>query len=249
MIRKLYELILLRKIRRGRLPRHVAIIMDGNRRFARQRGLPKEIGHVFGSKKAEEVINWCWEVGIKMLTLYAFSTENFKRSEEEKRNIFSLIERELRRLMNDRRTYENEVRVRIVGRREMLPAKLVEVIEEVERRTKEHSRFFLNVAVAYGGRQEIVDAARRILRKVREGKLRPDEIEEEIVERHMYCDGDYLKVDLVIRTGGEQRLSNFLPWQSAKSVAYFCDVYWPAFRKIDFLRAIRAWQLRTAELL
>ncbi len=244
MIRKLYELKLLREVKRGRIPRHVAIIMDGNRRYAREKGLSPQMGHVFGSKKAEEVLEWCWELGIKMLTLYAFSTENFKRGEEEKRNIFSLLERELKRLKSDKRTYEREVRVRVVGRRELLPDRLRKIIKEVEEATKHHARHFLNVAVAYGGRQEIVDAARKVLRKVKGGMLRPSQIDERVLEEHLYCDGDYVKVDLIIRTGGEQRLSNFLPWQAVKSVAYFCDVYWPEFRKIDLLRAIRAWQRR-----
>ncbi len=240
----LYERKLLGELKGKEMPQHVAIIMDGNRRFARKRGLKPYQGHVFGSKKAEEVLEWCWELGIKMLTLYAFSTENFKRSEEEKRKLFSIIEGELTRLMRDRRTYEREMRVKVVGKREMLPERLVRVIEEVEEATRHHSRHFLNIAIAYGGRQEIVDATRRILEKVRDGVLSPADIDEDVIEEHLYGDGKYAKVDLVIRTGGEQRLSNFLPWQTAKSVAYFCDVYWPEFRKIDLLRAVRAWQYR-----
>jgi len=244
LVYKLYEKRLLNRVKNGIIPRHIAIIMDGNRRYAKKRGLRPFQGHVFGSKKAEEVIEWCWELDIKMLTLYAFSTENFKRSEEEKKNIFSLIERELRRLLTDKRTYENKVRVKVIGRRELLPNNLLDTIEEVERATRNHRNYFLNIAVAYGGRQEIVDAAKKILKKVKEGILRPEMIDEDVVEEHLYSDGDYVEVDLVIRTGGELRLSNFLPWQAASSVAYFCDVYWPEFRKIDLLRAIRSWQFR-----
>ena len=244
LVYKLYEKRLLNRVKNGIIPRHIAIIMDGNRRYAKKRGLRPFQGHVFGSKKAEEVIEWCWELDIKMLTLYAFSTENFKRSEEEKKNIFSLIERELRRLLTDKRTYENKVRVKVIGRRELLPNNLLDTIEEVERATRNHRNYFLNIAVAYGGRQEIVDAAKKILKKVKEGILRPEMIDEDVVEEHLYSDGDYVEVDLVIRTGGELRLSNFLPWQAASSVAYFCDVYWPEFRKIDLLRSIRSWQFR-----
>jgi tritrans,polycis-undecaprenyl-diphosphate synthase [geranylgeranyl-diphosphate specific] len=244
LVYRIYERKLLQELKRGEMPEHIAIIMDGNRRYARKMGLEPYQGHIFGSKKAEEVLEWCWELGIKMLTLYAFSTENFRRSEEEKRKLFSLLERELNRLLKDRRTYERKMRVRVVGKRELLPPKLVRVIEKVEQATESHNRHFLNIAIAYGGRQEIVDAARRILDKIRRGVLSPDEINENVIGEHLYGDGKYADVDLIIRTGGEQRLSNFLPWQAAKSVAYFCDVYWPEFRKIDLLRAIRAWQFR-----
>jgi len=244
MIRKIYEKLLLKKVRSGSIPNHIAIIMDGNRRFAKKLGLKPYVGHVFGSKKVEEVLEWCWELGIKMVTLYAFSTENFKRSEVEKRNIFRLMRREFKRLLKDRRTYERELRVKVVGRRDLLPKGLLKVIEEVEEATKNHKKHFLNVAIAYGGRQEIADAAREILKKVKDGLISPKDINEDLIEKHLYNDNEYVKVDLVIRTGGEQRLSNFLPWQTANSIAYFCDVYWPEFRKIDLLRAIRAWQFR-----
>ncbi len=244
LIYKMYEQKLAKEIKRGAIPEHIAIIMDGNRRFAKKLGVEPYKGHIFGSKKAEEVLEWCWELGVKTLTLYAFSTENFRRSDEEKKNIFSLLEKELKRLLRDKRTYERRVRVKVVGKKEMLPPHLLEVIDDVERATAKHERHFLNIAVAYGGRQEILDAAREILLKVKKGELKPCDITVQTVEEHLYGDGNYAKVDLVIRTGGEQRLSNFLPWQAASSVAYFCDVYWPEFRKIDLLRAIRAWQYR-----
>jgi len=242
MIRKLYELKLLREIKRKPLPKHLAIIMDGNRRFARSKGLPEFMGHVFGSKKAERVLEWCREIGIKTLTMYAFSTENFKRKEEEKKNIFELVKKELKRLIKDERTHKYRMRVKIVGRRELLPPDVLEVVEEVERVTKNYDNYFLNVALAYGGRQEIVDAIRSILKDVKEGKISIDEIDENIFSRYLYSDNGYENVDIVIRTGGELRLSNFLPWQTASSLTYFVDVYWPAFRKIDLLRAIRTWQ-------
>lgn len=247
IIYKIYEKRLLRSVKKREIPEHIAIIMDGNRRFAMKKGLEPYEGHFFGSKKAEEVLEWCWELGVRMLTLYAFSTENFKRDDSEKKNIFNLLERELKRILKDRRTYERGMKVKIVGRRAMLPDSLIRIIEEVEKATKRHDRHFLNIAVAYGGRQEILDAVRAILCKVRDGKISPEEIDKKIVEEHLYGEGKYRKVDLIIRTGGEQRLSNFLPWQTANSVAYFCDVYWPEFRKIDLLRAIRAWQFRRTQ--
>lgn len=244
-IHKIYEMKLLRTVSKGEIPKHIAIIMDGNRRFAKKKGLLEFMGHEFGSKKAEEVLEWCWRLGIKMLTLYAFSTENFKRSEIEKRNIFQIFERELKRLLNDRRTYERQVKVKIVGRKDLLPENLQRLIEEVENATAKHDKCFLNVAVAYGGRQELIDATKKIVERVKRGELMPEEIDERIVNESLYNSHElYSKVDIVIRSGGEQRLSNFLPWQTANSVAYFCDVYWPEFRKIDLLRAIREWQRR-----
>ncbi len=241
-IAKIYERKLEREVKAGKIPEHVAIIMDGNRRFARSRGLPPNAGHVFGTRKAEDVLNWCWELGIRNVTVYAFSTENFNRSEEEKRNIFNLVAREFERLSKDRRIHRNRVRVRVVGRKELLPDYVRKAIKLVEEATRSYSNIQLNVALAYGGRQEIVDAVKAILRDVKEGKLSSREIDERIVEKYLYGDGRYSKVDLLIRTGGEQRLSNFLTWQTANSVACFLDVYWPEFRKIDLLRAIRLWQ-------
>jgi len=242
MILRIYERMLINEVKPLGMPKHVAIIMDGNRRFARKRGLPPQVGHVFGSRKAEEVLNWCWELGIKNVTVYAFSTENFKRSEEEKENIFRIVTKELRRLAKDKRIHKNKVRVKIVGKLELLPDYVKEAINVVETATKNYGNFNLNIALAYGGRQELMDAIKSLLRDVNRGRLKSGEIDSRTLEKYLYGDGDYANVDLVIRTGGEQRLSNFLPWQTANSVAYFCDVYWPEFRKIDLLRAIRAWQ-------
>ncbi len=244
---KIYERKLLRNVLKGDIPNHIAIIMDGNRRFARKKGLIEIMGHEFGSKKAEEVLEWCWELGVKMLTLYAFSTENFSRSELEKRNIFRIFERELKRLLNDSKTYERQVKVKIVGKKELLPSNIQTLVEEVENATAGHERCFLNIAIAYGGRQELIDATKKIIEKVKKGELMVEDINERIVNECLYNSHElYAKVDIVIRSGGEQRLSNFLPWQTANSVAYFCDVYWPEFRKIDLLRAIREWQRRRA---
>ncbi len=245
IIYKIYEIKLLKEVKAKPLPNHVAIIMDGNRRFARRRGLPSYVGHVFGSRKAEQVLEWCFELGIKTLTIFAFSTENFRRSEEEKRHLFSLIEDRLRKLARDKRIHRNRVRVRIVGRKDLLPENVLSAVEEVEEATRRYDKYRLNIAIAYGGRQELMDAIREILRKVKAGILKVEDITPEVIEEHLYANGDYAKVDLLIRTGGEQRLSNFLPWQSANCVAYFCDVYWPEFRKIDLLRAIRTWQIRS----
>ena len=244
MIHKIYEIKLLREVKRFPPPRHVAFIMDGNRRFAKRRGLPPHVGHVFGSKKAEKVLEWCLDIGVKIVTTYAFSTENFRRSEEEKRSLFRLINRELKKLIGDRRIHKNRVRVKVVGRKDLLPRDLQGVIEELEEVTQSYDKHHLNIAIAYGGRQELIDAVREILKLVRYGRIHLDEIDHRLVERFLYSDNGYESVDLLIRTGGEQRLSNFLPWQTANCLAYFCDVCWPEFRKIDFLRAVRMWQRR-----
>jgi len=238
----IYERMLIKEIEPYGMPNHVAMIMDGNRRFARKRGLPPQAGHIFGSRKAEEVLNWCWELGIKNVTVYAFSTENFKRSDEEKENIFRLVAKRLHGLTRDKKIHRNKVRVRVVGKLELLPDYVRQAIREVEEATKSYRNFNLNLALAYGGRQELIDAIKGLLRDVSRGKLNRQNIDEYTLEKYLYGEGDYTSVDLLIRTGGEQRLSNFLPWQTANSVAYFCDAYWPEFRKIDLLRAIRAWQ-------
>ncbi|NOY10688.1 MAG: di-trans,poly-cis-decaprenylcistransferase, partial [Archaeoglobi archaeon] len=131
MISKVYELLLLRRVRRGEIPKHIAIIMDGNRRYARRRGLPVYMGHFFGSRKAEKVLEWCRELGVRTVTLYAFSTENFRRDEEERKHIFELFKKEIRRLLKDPRTHKDRMRVRVVGRRDLLPDDVLEAIEEV----------------------------------------------------------------------------------------------------------------------
>ncbi len=243
-IYKIYEMRLLREVKRLPPPKHVAFIMDGNRRFARKRRMPPYMGHFFGSKKAEEVLKWCLDLKIKTVTAYAFSTENFRRGEEEKRNLFNLMERELNRLRRDKRIHKNRVKVRIVGRRDLLPENVRRAVELLEESTRDYDRYNLNIALAYGGRQEITDAVRCVLKMVEEGLIEPEDIDHGVIERFLYSDNGYESVDILIRTGGEQRLSNFLPWQTTKCLAYFCDVCWPEFRKIDFLRAVRMWQRR-----
>ncbi len=243
-ITKIYEKKLMKDVLSFEIPKHVAIIMDGNRRYARNRGLPPTVGHVFGSRKAEEVLNWCWEIGIKNLTVYAFSTENFKRSEEEKRNIFSLLSKELYRLSKDKRIHERKVKVKIVGKPGLLPEYVKKAVREVESSTAKYNSFKLNIAVAYGGRQEIIDAIKALLKDVKMKKLSSKNIDLKTIDSYLYGDVEYSRVDLLIRTGGEQRLSNFLTWQTANSIACFLDIYWPEFRKIDLLRAIRLWQIK-----
>ncbi len=242
---KLYEYWLMRQVRDGEMPSHVALILDGNRRWAIKRGLPPWLGHRKGADKVEELLDWCLELGIRTVTLYVFSTENFRRPKREVEELMKLFEESLERLLRDERIYKNEIRVKALGRLYLLPERIQELLKKVERRTSHFDKFYLNIAIAYGGRAEITDAVRKIARDVRAGRLSPEEINEKVIERYLYT--AHLpnpEPDLIIRTSGEERLSGFLLWQSAYSELCFLDVYWPDFRKIDFLRAIRTYQRR-----
>ncbi|NYT01791.1 MAG: di-trans,poly-cis-decaprenylcistransferase [Methanosarcinales archaeon] len=247
----LYERILKRRISRGVHMRHVAVIQDGNRRYAREMGLPMNSGHSLGARTTELVSDWCLELGIKHLTVYAFSTENFNRSQEEKKYLFELIHSKLLELSTSEKVHRNQVRVRAIGRTEMLPDCLQEAIATADRATRDYKNLYLNLALAYGGQCELADAARSLATRVRQGSIRPEDVDEDLIGRYMYpFDGVPVpKVDLIIRTGGEYRTSNFLPWQANgnECAAYFCAPYWPEFRKIDFLRAVRTAQSRVVQ--
>lgn len=239
----LYESYLLEKVKSGNIPRHVAIIMDGNRRWARKLEKPPWYGHLFGSKKLEEILEWCRELGIRTLTIYAFSTENFKRTPEEVSALMSLFEEKFRELLEDERVHRYGIRVNMIGRRELLPESVRKAAEEVEKATKKYTNHILNIALAYGGRSEIADAVREIVKDVLDGKLRPEDIDEGLIKRYLYYP-NMPDPDIVIRTGGEVRISNFLLYQIAYSELFFVDIYFPEFRKIDFLRIIREYQKR-----
>ena len=227
----------------GSLPTHVAVIMDGNRRFARQLGLEKESGHTKGKEKLEDMLDWCTEVGIKILTVYAFSTENFKRDSKEVQHLMDLFNKEFRRAADDDRIHDNEIRINAIGNIQQLPREVKESIRYAEDKTKDYDNYFFNVAVGYGGREEIVQGIRKIAEDVKEGKLNVEDIDEKVFADRLYT-SNFPDPDLILRTSGEERISNFLLWQSAYSELYFTDVYWPGFRKIDFLRAIRSYQNR-----
>ncbi|MEK6852115.1 MAG: polyprenyl diphosphate synthase [Candidatus Thermoplasmatota archaeon] len=238
-----YETRLLQQVKAGAVPKHVAIIMDGNRRFAREIGLSTIEGHEKGRLKLEEVLDWCLEVGVRILTLYAFSTENFLRADAEVKHIMASFAENFRRAGDDERVHRHGIRVRAFGRRELLPKEVQDAIAYAEEKTKGYSNYHLNMAVAYGGRQEIVDAIRDVVRDAKAGKVNVEDIDESFFSRRLYT-GDLPDPDLVLRTSGEERISNFLLWQLAYAELYFIDVYWPGFRKIDFLRSIRSYQMR-----
>jgi tritrans,polycis-undecaprenyl-diphosphate synthase [geranylgeranyl-diphosphate specific] len=244
----LYERILKSKTLAGDKVEHVAIIQDGNRRFACQRGLSKLLGHSLGAETSERVIDWCFELGVKHLTLYAFSTENFERDEKEKIYLFDLIKKKFIEMGISKKIHANRIRVRAIGRVEMLPEDLQNEICRTEAATRDYEKMYLNIALAYGGQLELVDAARSIAALVKAGKIQAKDVDEEMIAKHLYPQNGISlpKVDLIIRSGGDFRTSNFLPWQANgnECAAYFCAPCWPEFRKIDFLRAIRVAQNR-----
>ncbi len=240
----LYQRYLESKVKGGEIPKHVALILDGNRRFAQKLGLDYLNAYRIGATRTEELLDWLLELGVDHVTLYAFSTENFSRPRDQVEAIFKVIEEKLKELVEKRdKLRRNGVRFRVVGKRELLPGRIRKLAEELEAMTEGYGSKTLNLAIAYGGRTEIVDAVREIAREVAEGKLKPDEIDEDVIRSHLYAP-DLPDPDLIIRTSGEERLSNFLLWQSAYSELYFCEVYLPELRKIDILRAIRDFQRR-----
>ncbi|MGQ9543000.1 MAG: polyprenyl diphosphate synthase [Candidatus Bathyarchaeia archaeon] len=242
---KLYEKWLITQICKADMPRHIGVILDGNRRWAAERALNPWEGHKQGAKKSEEFLSWCLELNIKTVTVYVFSEENFQRSEEEVKSILSLIEEEAIRLGSDSRIHEEKVRIKALGRLECLPPSLREALERIEEATKDYDGHYLNIAIAYGGRSEIVDATKNIAEKIKQHEITIDQIDEALIMNHLYTahlPNPY--PDLIIRTSGEERLSGFLLWQSAYSELCFTDVWWPDFRKIDLLRAIRTYQRR-----
>jgi tritrans,polycis-undecaprenyl-diphosphate synthase [geranylgeranyl-diphosphate specific] len=242
---KVYEGRLKAQVEGDEIPGHIGIILDGNRRWAQTQGVFRGRGHEEGANRAEELLDWCHDLGIKTVTLYVLSTENLDRSPEELTELFGLIEARLGRLLNDERIVRYGVRVRAIGHLDLLPQSIVDLLAAIEEKTAGYSNHYLNIAVAYGGRAEITDVVRSVAQDVRSGKLSPDAITEETVSTRLYT--SFLpnqEPDLIIRTSGEERMSGFLLWQGAYSELVFVDVFWPAFRLIDLLRAIRTYQKR-----
>lgn len=238
-----YEKRLFKEVREGKVPHHVAVIMDGNRRFAKEFGLTTAEGHVKGKDKLEELLDWCMELGIKVLTVYAFSTENLNRDVDEVESLMQLFEDNFYRLGDDERIHRHGIKVSMLGQRDVLPDRVMRAIEYAEQKTAHYSNYYYNIATAYGSRQEIIQAIKQIARRVKDGELEVEDIDERTFSNFLYT-ADFPDPDLILRTSGEERISNFLLWQLAYSELYFTDVYWPGFRRIDFLRAIRSYQLR-----
>ena len=234
---------LVEQIKDSDVPEHVAIIMDGNRRFATELGLSPDAGHLFGKDKLEEVLEWCFELGVKNLTVYAFSTENFERDIDEVKSLMNLCKTELDRALKDSRIHKNKVKIRVLGHLDSLPEDISESAQYIMDQTKEYDNYSFNIALAYGGREEIIHAIQKIANEVKDGNLDISDIDEPIVSKYLYTNG-IPDPDLILRTSGEERISNFLLWQLAYSELYFSDVYWPAFQKRDFLKAIKTCQQR-----
>jgi undecaprenyl diphosphate synthase len=222
-------------------PRHIAIIMDGNGRWAQKRSLPRISGHRKGIDVARDTVTVCRELGIKHLTLYTFSKENWNRPPAEVRMLMGLLEKHLK--IEARNMMKNNIRFRAIGNIADLPGSVRRVIEVVEEETKDNDGMVLNLALSYSGREEIVEACRAVAKSVAEGKLRVDEISEQTLQRYLYTAGTP-DPDLLIRTSGERRISNFLLWQLAYTEIYITDVLWPDFTREFLVTAIRDFQRR-----
>lgn len=244
IIYRLYDWYISRDLDPNKMPKHVAIIMDGNRRFAKLQGNIDVIkGHELGVDTLENVLDWSIELGIEIITVYAFSTENFNRPQNEVEGLMRLFVINFKRLVDHEKIHKNEVRVKVVGRTELLPDDVKEAINEAEEATKNYKKRFFNLAIGYDGRLEIIDSFKKIIKDVQEGKITIDDVDEELVSKNLYTEG-IDDPNLIIRTSGEERLSGFLLWQSSYSELYFCETLWPELRKVDFLRAIRSYQAR-----
>jgi len=243
MLYPLYEQRLLRQLDFTQTPHHVGVILDGNRRWAKSNfGANAEEGHKAGAEKIIELLNWCDEAGVTIITLWLLSTDNLNRDPEELDSLLRIIAATI-----DRLDVLGKWEIKPLGALELLPGWLQEKLKDVEARSKGRTKTVVNVAIGYGGRHEIVDAVRHFIKDEAVLGKSPDEIASDLsideVSKHLYTAG-MPDPELVIRTSGEQRLSGFLLWQSAHSEFYFCEAYWPDFRRVDFLRALRAYAQR-----
>jgi len=206
--------------------------------------LPKT-GHWKGADAVENLLDWCEEFDIKIITLYALSAENLERKDAELEYLYELISSRLEKLLQDPRIHRNKMRVKGMGRIELLPESLKDVLKRLDDATKNYSEHYLNIAIAYGGQDEMVDAIKKISNKVKSGELKIDDIDKNEIESNLYTSHlPQSSPDMILRTSGEKRLSGFLLWQSAYSELVFMDIFWPEFRKIDLMRAIRMFQKR-----
>lgn len=242
---RLYEYWLYRQLSKEKAPRHVGIILDGNRRYAKEHGFDVPwIGHRKGAQKVMEVLRILWEAGVKVCTIYAFSIENFQRSRDEVSEIMTIARQKFADVVGNPDVKRHRVRIRAIGRVDLLPPDVRDAIHKAETDTESYSDHILNVAIGYSGRSELVDAVRAIGEEIKSGKTSPTDIDEHVIESHLYTNG-VPDPDLIIRTSGEERLSGFLLWQSAYSELYFVQIYWPAIRRIDIWRALRSYETRS----
>ena len=229
------------KFNKENMPKHIAIIMDGNRRWARAQGKPASFGHKAGAKTLEKIVRYANKIGIKYITVYAFSTENWKRTEEEVNSLMTLFQNYLDDY--SKRADSENIKVKIIGSRENLSNKMIDKIEKCMERTKNNTGITFNIALNYGGRDEIVAAVKEIAQKVKQNEIEIKDITEELISSNLYTKGQP-DPDLLIRTSGELRLSNFLPWQLVYTEFLFVDKYWPDFSETDLDEAISVYQKR-----
>ena len=220
-----------------KIPAHVAVILDGNGRWAKKKHMPRTYGHMQGSKVVEDMLYVADDLGIQYFTVYAFSTENWKRSEEEVGTLMSILRKYLKDCV--KKSMKNNVRCRVIGRREELSDDIVESINNLEEKTKNNTGLNFTIAINYGGRDEIV----RAVQDVKEGKIAPEAIDEAMINANLDTK-DIPDPDLLIRTSGEQRLSNYLPWQLAYTEFYFTDVFWPDFNREELIKACEKYNKR-----
>jgi tritrans,polycis-undecaprenyl-diphosphate synthase [geranylgeranyl-diphosphate specific] len=231
------------------MPKHIAIILDGNRRWAKRNLIMKVEGHFRGADAVEKLLDWCEELNIKIITLYVLSAENLNRKDDELDYLYELINERLHKLFNDPRIHKNRMKVKAIGSIELLPDFLKDILNKLEEVTKDYDNHYLNIAIAYGGQNELVDAIKKIGSRIKDGSLDVSQIDKEVIESSLYTSHlPQSSPDMILRTSGEKRLSGFLLWQSAYSELVFMDVYWPEFRKIDLMRAIRTFQKRGRRL-
>ncbi|OYT41566.1 di-trans,poly-cis-decaprenylcistransferase [Candidatus Pacearchaeota archaeon ex4484_26] len=223
------------------IPKHIGIILDGNRRFAKKLMLKPWKGHEWGAKKVRKFLRWCQDAGIKEVTLYTFSLENFNRPKKEFNYLMNLFKKEFTNLLTDKEIEDDKVRIRFVGRIYLLPKALQKVVKKVEEKTKNYSNLKVNIAIAYSGRAEIVDALNKIVKKIKQGKLPGKNITEKEIEKNLYLSAE---PDFIIRTSGEQRTSGFLLWQASYSELYFSPKFWPEFEKKDLIKALNSYAQR-----
>ena len=222
----------------NKVPKHIGIIMDGNRRFAKRLMIKPWKGHEWGAKKIESLLEWSKEIGVKELTLYAFSIENFNRPKDEFDSLMNLFVKEFDRLKDNKKLYDNKIRINVIGRIELFPEKVKKRMYEIMERTKGHDNYIVNFAMAYGGRAEVIDATKKISEMVKKGEMNIDDINEEVFQKNLYMDDE---PEIIIRTGGEKRLSNFLMWQSNYAELFFVEKMWPEFEKEDFLEVVHEY--------
>jgi len=233
--------LLLSEVNMEKIPEHIAIIMDGNGRWAKQRHLPRLAGHKAGVESLREILKFSSDIGVKCLTVYAFSTENWKRPETEVTGLFKLLVLYLEKELNE--IHGNNVKLKIIGDYNKLPLNVIEKINNALEKTKDNTGLTFNIALNYGSRDEIINAVKNMYTEIKNGNIKEEDINEKTISNMLYT-YDIPDPDLIIRTSGELRLSNFLLWQSAYSELYFTDTFWPDFHKENLVEAIKEFQNR-----